>query len=96
MAKSFEQVLEQEKNELTEALILFGEGKRVNKALADLEMNRPEFYKFYEAGKQSRQAEIDELYKRIKSALDALESTPYWDRSGNCEPAISILKKTEE
>ena len=50
MAKSFEQVLEQEKNELTEALILFGEGKRVNKALADLEMNRPEFYKFYEAG----------------------------------------------
>ena len=46
MAKSFEQVLEQEKSGLTEALILFGEGKRVNKALADLEMNRPEFYKF--------------------------------------------------
>lgn len=65
MTKSFEQVLEQEKNELTEALILFGEGKRVNKALADLEMNRPEFYKFYEAGKQSKQAEIDNLKKRI-------------------------------
>ena len=72
MAKSFEQVLEQEKNELTEALILFGEGKRVNKALADLEMNRPEFYKFYEAGKQSRQAEIDELQKRIEDALETL------------------------
>lgn len=62
---TFEQVLDQEKNELTEALILFGEGKRVRKALADLEMNRPEFYKFYEAGKQSRQAEIDNLKKRI-------------------------------
>lgn len=70
MAKSFEQVLEQEKNELTEALILFGEGKRVNKALADLEMNRPEFYKFYEAGKQSKQAEIDNLKKRIDDALE--------------------------
>ena len=70
MAKSFEQVLEQEKNELTEALILFGEGKRVNKALADLEMNRPEFYKFYEAGKQSKQAEIVELQKRIDDALE--------------------------
>ena len=70
MTKSFEQVLEQEKNELTEALILFGEGKRVKKALADLEMNRPEFYKFYEAGKQSRQAEIDELQKRIDDALE--------------------------
>ena len=68
--KSFEQVLDQEKNELTEALILFGEGKRVRKALADLEMNRPEFYKFYEAGKQSKQAKIDELQKRIDDALE--------------------------
>ena len=67
---TFEQVLDQEKNELTEALILFGEGKRVNKALADLEMNRPEFYKFYEAGKQSKQAEIDNLKKRIEDALE--------------------------
>ena len=50
----------------------------------------------FKAGQQSKQAEIDELHKRIKLALDALESTPYWDRSGNCEPAISILKKTEE
>jgi hypothetical protein len=67
--KSFEQVLDQEKNELTEALILFGEGKRLNKALADLEMNRPEFYRFYEAGQQSKQAEVDELRKRIDDAL---------------------------
>ena len=63
---TFEQVLEQEKNELTEALILFGEGKRVRKALADLEMNRPEFYKFYEAGQQSKQDEIENLQKRVK------------------------------
>lgn len=70
MDKSFEQVLEQEKNELTEALILFGEGKRVNKALADLERNRPEFYKFYEAGKQSKQAEIDNLRKHIEDSLE--------------------------
>ena len=67
---TFEQVLDQAKNELTEALILFGEGKRLNKALADLEMNRPEFYKFYEAGQQSKQAEIDELQKHIEDALE--------------------------
>ena len=75
MTKSFEQVLDQEKNELTEALILFGEGKRVKKALADLEMNRPEFYKFYEAGKQSRQAEIDELQKRIDDCIKAMDDS---------------------
>ena len=33
-------------------------------------MNRHEFYKFYEAGKQSKQAEIDELQKRIDDALE--------------------------
>lgn len=32
----------------------------------------------------------------ISEALCALESTPYWRRSGNCETAISILKKTSE
>ena len=117
---TFEQVLDQEKNELTEALILFGEGKRVNKALADLEMNRPEFYKFYEAGQQSRQEEInnlvmsnhhlsmqladsgnfydyekkraDELQNMVVKVLAELESIPYWDRSGNCETAIKLLK----
>ena len=72
---TFEQVLDQEKNELTEALILFGEEKRANKALADLEMNRPEFYKFYEAGKQSKQAEIDELQKRIDDCIKAMDDS---------------------
>ena len=72
---TFEQVLDQEKNELTEALILFGEGKRVRKALADLEMNRPEFYKFYEAGQQSKQAEIDNLKKRIDDCIKAMDDS---------------------
>ena len=66
----FEDVLDQEKNELIESFLVFGEGKRLNKVLADLEMNRPEFYKFYEAGQQSRQAEINELQKRIDDALE--------------------------
>ena len=91
MTKSFEQVLEQEKNELTEALILFGEGKRVNKALADLEMNRPEFYKFYEAGKQSRQAEIDELQKRVKELeLINFDSELHFDAA---KEHIDLLQK---
>ena len=32
----------------------------------------------------------------ISEALCALESTPYWRRSGNCEIAIDILKKMEK
>lgn len=88
---TFEQVLDQEKNELTEALILFGEGKRVNKALADLEMNRPEFYKFYEAGKQSRQAEIENLQKRIKELeLINFDSELHFDAA---KEHIDLLQK---
>ena len=86
---TFEQVLDQEKNELTEALILFGEGKRVNKALADLEMNRPEFYKFYEAGQQSLQAEIDNLKKRIDDAVALLDYNEYVDSPLQ---ALEVLK----
>lgn len=88
---TFEQVLDQEKNELTEALILFGEGKRVKKALADLEMNRPEFYKFYEAGKQSRQAEIENLQKRIKELeLINFDSELHFDAA---KEHIDLLQK---
>lgn len=91
MAKSFEQVLDQEKNELTEALILFGEGKRVRKALADLEMNRPEFYKFYEAGQQSVQAEIDKLQKRVKELeLINFDSELHFDAA---KEYIDLLQK---
>lgn len=67
--KSFEDVLDQEKKELTEALILFGEGKRVNKAIVDLERNRPEFYKFYQAGQKSKQAEIDSLKTQLAKVV---------------------------
>ena len=63
---NFEDVLDQEKNELIESFLLFGEGKRLNKVLADLEMNRPEFYKFYQAGQQSKQNELKALLSRYQ------------------------------
>jgi hypothetical protein len=67
--RSFEDSLNAHKSELTEALIVFGEHKRVGKALAELETQRPEFYKFYKDGQESRQNEVDELQKRVDKAL---------------------------
>lgn len=49
--------------------------------------------KIYEAGAQSRQAEIDELQKRIDEALKELELLDYY-RTGNSDNAIKILKGT--
>ena len=84
---AFEQVLDQEKNELAEALILFGEGKRVNKALADLEMNRQSFKSFYEAGQKSKQDEVDELRKRIDDLITSID----WHIE-DCELWLSMNK----
>lgn len=71
---NFEDVLDQEKNELIESFLVFGEGKRLNKVLADLEMNRPELYKFYQAGQQSKQEEIDQLKSKINEVLSFIDS----------------------
>ena len=92
----FDTVFKQFKDNTKPIYELMGGPELVEDFIVDVEINRQSFKSFYEAGQQSKQAEVDELQKRIKLALDALESTPYWDRSGNCEPAISILKKTEE
>ena len=62
--RSFEDSLNAHKSELTEALIVFGEHKRVNKVLAEVESQRPDFYKFYKEGLESRQNEVDELQKQ--------------------------------
>lgn len=37
-----------------------------------------------------------DLVISVRKAINALEQTPYWDRSGNCEEAIKILKKAQE
>lgn len=77
---NFEDVLDQEKNELIESFLVFGEGKRLNKVLADLETNRPEFYKFYQAGQQSKQEEIDKLKLIISEAI-AVYDRPMCDET---------------
>lgn len=71
--RSFEDSLNAHKSELTEALIVFGEHKRVGKALAELETQRPEFYKFYKDGQESRQNEVDELQKRVDAVKALIE-----------------------
>ena len=44
---------------------------------------------FFEAGQQSKQAEIDELKKRIESAMELLEYNEYVD---SALQALEILK----
>ena len=55
-----------------------------------------EIMKGWEKIAQSNGEDKRKYLNIISEALCALESTPYWDRSGNCEIAIDILKKTSE
>ena len=90
--RSFEDSLNAHKSELTEALIVFGEHKRVGKALAELETQRPEFYKFYKDGQESRQNEVDELQKRVdavKQLIEEYRDPPTEDKT--FQHALSIV-----
>lgn len=69
----FEDVLDHHKEELIEALVLFGEADRVNKAMIDVEHSRADFYKFYKAGQLSKQDELSDLelkYNQLKLMYD--------------------------
>ena len=76
-----------------------------------IEINTEEQSKQEEIDKLTRELEIMKGWEKIaqangedklkylniiSEALCALESTPYWRRSGNCEIAIDILKKMEK
>lgn len=84
----FEDVVQKHKNSTTEALIRFGEGKRVNKAMADIESNRMYFHYFYEAGQKSRQAELDQAYEDIETFVQAHQR--------ECDIKVQIANELKE
>ena len=55
--------------------------------IVDVEINRQSFKSFYEAGQQSRQAEIDELQKRIDDLITSID----WHIE-DCELWLSMNK----
>ena len=57
--------------------------------IVDVEINRQSFKSFYEAGQQSKQAEIDNLKKRIDDAVALLEYNEYVDSPLQ---ALEVLK----
>jgi len=70
MTKSFDGAVTHHKNNLIENLSQFHEGYRVRGLLMDIESNKSDYEYYFNTGEQSRQAEIDELQKRIDDALE--------------------------
>ena len=65
MTKSFDDAVSKHKNNLIENLSQFNEAHRVRGLLMDIESNKSDYEYYFNAGQQSKQAEVDELQKRV-------------------------------
>ena len=68
MTKNFDDAVSKHKNNLIESLSQFNEGHRVRGLLMDIESNKSDYEYYFNAGQQSKQAEVDEL----KNKYDAM------------------------
>ena len=72
---NFDTVFKQFKDNTKPMCELMGCPELVEDFIVDVEINRQSFKSFYEAGQQSRQAEIDRLQKRIDDCIKAMDDS---------------------
>lgn len=65
MTKSFDDAVSKHKNNLIESLSQFNEGHRVRGLLMDIESNKSNYEYYFNAGQQSKQAEVDGLQMKL-------------------------------
>lgn len=69
----FEDVLDKYKDDLTEALVACGEAHRVHKILSDVEMNREDFFHFYEEGVNNTQESVINIQEKLDKILTLVQ-----------------------
>ena len=67
----FDTVFKQFKDNTKPMCELMGCPELIEDFIVDVEINRQSFKSFYEAGQQSRQAEIDDLVDMVKTSADS-------------------------
>ena len=72
---SFDTVFKQFKDNTQPMCELMGCPELVDDFIVDVEINRQSFKSFYEAGQKSKQAEVDELQKRIDDCIKAMDES---------------------
>ena len=83
----FDTVFKQFKDNTKPMCELMGCPELVEDFIVDVEINRQSFKSFYEAGQQSKQAEIDDLKKRIEDIITSID----WHIE-DCELWLSMNK----
>ena len=85
--EGFDTVFKQFKDNTKPMCELMGCPELVEDFIVDVEINRQSFKSFYEAGQQSKQAEIDNLQKRIEDIITSID----WHIE-DCELWLSMNK----
>ena len=73
--REFDTVFKQFNDNTKPMCELMGCPELVDDFIVDVEINRQSFKSFYEAGQQSKQAEIDNLKKRIDDCIKAMDDS---------------------
>lgn len=76
---SFDDALNGHKRLLTESLVGFDEGQRVRKIMLDIDSNSSDYEYYFQSGQQSKQAEIDDLRKRVDDLSNYISSDDFID-----------------
>ena len=85
--EGFDTVFKQFKDNTKPMCELMGCPELVEDFIVDVEINRQSFKSFYEAGQQSKQAEIENLKKRIEDIITSID----WHIE-DCELWLSMNK----
>lgn len=99
MSKGFDTVFKQFKDNTKPMCELIGCPELVDDFIADVEINRQSFKSFYEAGQQSKQAEVDELnfqLAEMKSRLNEAYTDGQSSMYKTKQAEIDELKKELE
>lgn len=75
---TFDEALQQHKDNLTKNLSQFGEGHRLNRLHKEIDSNAADYEYYFNAGQQSQQAKVEELQKRVDILEGATEKTLAW------------------
>ena len=90
---SFEDSMYKYKSDLVRNLIDFGEGKRANRFLKEVDTNLDDFEFFYTEGALSRQKEINTLNDQIASLRSELDHLRSEDSSCSIARLIKEYRK---
>lgn len=70
---TFDEALQQHKDNLTKSLSEFGEGHRLNRMHKEIDSNAADYEYYFNAGQQHQQAKVEELQKRLDAQTKHVE-----------------------